>query len=107
SPAAVEHQMEAISDACAFGLRQTLDVAEERAIADELAAIAGGPTPLSSVLQNLNRQATPGITAQSADRLRNHTPLGFRWNAGDMATTDWYPQGITGGSDVQANGRPE
>src|SRR5690606_7830117 len=46
SPAAVEHQMEAISDACAFGLRQTLDVAEERAIADELAAIAGGPTPL-------------------------------------------------------------
>ncbi len=102
---AVEHHMEAL-DGCAFGLVRVDDPGEGRRIMDEIAPLSGGIKSLREVLDNLNRQGTPGITAQSADRLRNHPHLGFRWNDRDMATTDWYPQGITGGSDRQSDGRP-
>ncbi|MDF1566256.1 MAG: hypothetical protein P1V51_24705 [Deltaproteobacteria bacterium] len=104
--AITEHRMVAL-EACAFGLVRSGDPAAARAIFDEIAPLAGGYRPLSELLQNLNRAALSGVTADTADRLQNHPYLGFRWNAGDMATTDWYPQGITGGSDRQADGRPE
>ncbi len=107
TPATVtEHQMVAL-EACAFGLRRTGDIADARQIFDEVAAVAGGYTSLATVLQNLNRTGIPSITSGNANRLRNHDYLGFQWNAGDNATTDWYPQGISGGSDVQSDGRPE
>lgn len=100
-----EHQMLAL-EACAFGLRRSGDIAEAQAIFDEVAAVAGGYKSVATVLDNLNRSAVESITANNANRLRNHDYLGFQWNAGDSATTDWYPQGISGGSDVQADGRP-
>lgn len=103
---ATEHQMTAL-EACAFGLRRSGDTADAEQIFDEVAAVAGGYTPLATVLENLNRSAIESITSGNANRLRNHDYLGFQWNAGDNATPDWYPQGVTGGSDVQADGRPE
>ncbi|WP_224240404.1 hypothetical protein [Hyalangium gracile] len=50
---------------------------------------------LSDVLLDLNR-AGPVLTSL------NHPPAtgykgGFRWNDGDMATTEWIPQGMTAG----------
>ncbi|MCB9539274.1 MAG: hypothetical protein H6704_23920 [Myxococcales bacterium] len=73
-----------------------------------LAALGdGGRRVLPIEAVNLNREGRAGITADAADRLRNHPHEGFRWNDGDMGTTDWYPQGITGVSDARAEaGRP-
>jgi hypothetical protein len=56
---------------------------------------------LGSILQDLNR-AGPMLTALT------HPPAvgykgGFRWNDGDMATTDWVPQGLTAGVSGTAN----
>lgn len=62
---------------------------------------------LSEVLGDLNRSATAGITANNADRLKNHPWVGFRWNSGDDAVDYWYPQGITGSSDARAGGTVE
>jgi hypothetical protein len=104
--AVTEHQMQAL-DGCSFGLEGSGDIDGARAIFDEVAAVAGGYVPIATVLGDLNRSAVETITAGNANRLRNHDYLGFQWNAGDNATPDWYPQGITGGSDVQSDGRPE
>jgi hypothetical protein len=56
---------------------------------------------LGSILQDLNR-AGPMLTATT------HPPAtgykgGFRWNDGDMATTEWIPQGLTAGVSGTAN----
>ena len=105
--AITEHRMSSLGDGCAFGLTLTEGPEEGRDIMDAIAPITGGYRTLSEVLGDLNREGVPGITAQSATRLRNHPHLGFRWNSGDMDTLDWYPQGMTGGSDRQQDGRPE
>lgn len=56
---------------------------------------------LSSVLADLNR-AGPMLTATT------HPPAagykgGFRWNDGDMSTTDWVPQALTAGVSGSTN----
>lgn len=56
---------------------------------------------LSSVLADLNR-AGPMLTAST------HPPAagykgGFRWNDGDMSTTDWVPQALTAGVSGSTN----
>lgn len=56
---------------------------------------------LGPVLQDLNR-AGPVLTAAT------HPPAagykgGFRWNDGDMATTEWIPQALTAGVSGSAN----
>jgi len=61
----------------------------------------GSALGLSSILQDLNR-AGPMLTAST------HPPAvgykgGFRWNDGDMATTDWVPQGLTAGVSGSTN----
>ncbi len=106
STGAIEHEMEVLGDGCVFGLIQTENVAGNRRNFDEVLSRVGGASSLSDVLENLNRQAVPGITDRSADRLRSEQHLGFRWNSADMGTSAWYPQGITGGSDRQDDGRP-
>ncbi|WNG52593.1 hypothetical protein F0U60_26300 [Archangium minus] len=61
----------------------------------------GPAVGLSGVLQDLNR-AGPVLTSSS------HPPAvgykgGFRWNDGDMATTDWVPQALTAGVSGSTN----
>jgi hypothetical protein len=56
---------------------------------------------LGTVLLDLNR-AGPMLTAST------HPPAagykgGFRWNDGDMATTEWIPQALTAGVSGTAN----
>ncbi|HEX5747402.1 MAG TPA: hypothetical protein VFZ09_14250 [Archangium sp.] len=56
---------------------------------------------LPAILQDLNR-AGPVLTST------NHPPAvgykgGFRWNDGDMSTTDWVPQGLTAGVSGSTN----
>lgn len=56
---------------------------------------------LSDVLADLNR-AGPVLTAST------HPPAvgykgGFRWNDGDMAATEWVPQGMTAGTSGSQN----
>ncbi len=56
---------------------------------------------LGSILQDLNR-AGPMLTSLT------HPPAvgykgGFRWNDGDMATTEWIPQALTAGVSGTAN----
>jgi hypothetical protein len=56
---------------------------------------------LGSILTDLNR-AGPMLTSLS------HPPAvgykgGFRWNDGDMATTEWIPQALTAGVSGSAN----
>ncbi len=56
---------------------------------------------LSSLLQDLNR-AGPMLTALT------HPPAtgykgGFRWNDGDMGTSEWIPQGMTAGVSGTTN----
>ncbi|MCB9525710.1 MAG: hypothetical protein H6702_20395 [Myxococcales bacterium] len=103
--AAQEHHLQPL-DGCAFALRRTGDVAAAQAVADALAERTGGPRDLLEVLGDLNRQGVPGVGAAAADRLRNHDYGGVRWNAGDVDTDAWYPQGITGADDAFADGHP-
>ncbi|WP_257450297.1 hypothetical protein [Archangium lipolyticum] len=56
---------------------------------------------LSSIVQDLNR-AGPMLTSTT------HPPAvgykgGFRWNDGDMSTTDWIPQALTAGVSGSTN----
>lgn len=102
-PAVVEHRI-AAREGCTFRLARAEAPEDARAIVAEIAAATRGRVPFTAV--DLNREAIAGITADAADRLRNHPYEGLRWNAGDMATTDWYPQGITGISDAVASADP-
>lgn len=103
-PGATEHRIKRLGDGCAFALKRSsaASIASARALADRVAALNGGYVSLDRV--NLNRVAQPGLTSNADERLKNHDRFGFRWNAGDMATTDWYPQGITGQSDAVSSG---
>jgi hypothetical protein len=103
-PGATEHRLATLSTGCAFAMSRSsaTSIAQARAQADQIAGAGRGVVALNRV--DLNRDAQRGVTAQTADRLKNHDYFGFRWNAGDMATTDWYPQAITGHSDAQASG---
>lgn len=98
--AVVEHRATAVAS-CAFRLRRTGDPAAARALVAEIAAAARGQVDFTAI--DLNRDGVNGITEGARDRLRNHPFEGFRWNAGDMATADWYPQGMTGVSDAVAS----
>lgn len=105
APEVVEHRMVAV-DGCSFALARD-PAADRDAAIDALATRLGGARSVADVLGQLNRVATPGISADNAGRMRNHATVGFRWNAGDEATEAWYPQGITGASDARADGRVE
>lgn len=98
-----EHNMKEL-ETCRFALRKR--DSKNTARIEELAHVAGGYVSLEEVFDNLNRTAISSITSKNADRLKNHDVQGFRWDSGDNGTTEWYPQGITGGSDVQEDGRP-
>lgn len=100
---AVEHTLKLL-DGCAFALAPS-DFAAGIARADALLARVGTAVSLDDVLDNLNRTATPGLSAYQADRMKNHDYTGFRWDSGDGAVTYWYPQGITGSSDARDNGK--
>lgn len=56
---------------------------------------------LPTILQDLNRVG-PVLTS-STDPPAVGYKGGFRWNDGDMATTDWIPQGMTAGVSGSAN----
>jgi len=101
-----EHHMQAV-DGCAFGLVRDGTVEQAGLLADGVAGAADGYRSLAQVLGDLNRDGRRGITAGAADRLKNHDFVGVRWNSGDHDVDYWMPQGITGGSDAQADGRPE
>lgn len=94
-PDVVEHQLQRL-EGCAFGL--TLTVMQPQARLDALALRGRGRVKLTALV--LNREGLEGVTAQTAERLKNHAYVGFRWNDGDMTTPDWYPQGITGEQDA-------
>ena len=91
-------------DGCAFALARSGDPAMARAIFDEVADAAVGYVRFTDI--DLNREGVEGITAGAAARLQNHPHQGLRWNDGDMGTSDWYPQGMTGISDAQAAPHP-
>lgn len=95
-PPVVEHRV-AARPGCVFRLARQGDPAAARALAAEIAGRTRGVVPFTAI--DLNRAARDGITADAAQRLRNHPYEGFRWNDGDMGTDLWYPQGITGISD--------
>ncbi|MEZ4459007.1 MAG: hypothetical protein R3E66_04625 [bacterium] len=101
-PGAVEHFAKRL-EGCAFQLSKVDRVATAHAELDALAAAAKGYVTIQNL--DFNRTAQAGVTAGTADRLKNHDYFGFRWNAGDMATTDWYPQGVTGNEDAGQAGR--
>ncbi|MEB2310869.1 MAG: hypothetical protein OZ921_02375 [Sorangiineae bacterium] len=94
---ATEHHLEPL-ESCAFRLKLYDRSATARAELDQIAAKAKGYVALDAL--ELNREATKGVSANTAERLKNHAYLGFRWNSGDQATADWYPQGITGSEDT-------
>jgi len=101
-----EHHMQSV-DGCAFGLSRDGNAEALRVLADGIAQAADGYRTLAQVLDDLNREGRPGISAGAADRLRNHDFVGVRWNDGDEDVDYWMPQGITGGSDALGAGRPE
>lgn len=105
APAVAEHRMAELA-ACRFALVPEGDLAANRARADALCQRMGGRLDLVAVLDDLNRDGQPGITAGAADRLRNHDYVGLRFNAGDQATPDWYPQGLSGADDAWPGGHP-
>lgn len=93
------------SDAAAYTL--TLQGSPTRnATLDRLRAAPRRSIP--QVLDDANRSATP-VGSRSAGDLRS--PPGFFWqkdgpgpNPNDQDTKDWYPQGLTGSGDAQADG---
>lgn len=100
-----EHRLERVPS-CGFAMAPwPLD--KQQARQEVLAALRTrlGSLRIEDVLSDLNREGRSGITAQSADRLKNHDWFGFRWNSGDMRVAHWYPQGMTGGSDASASGK--
>jgi len=103
-PGAQEHHIVANGDGCAFALARTgeADMEETLGVIDALAAAGKGYAAIDQL--SLNREARLGLTADAADRLKNHDHWGFRWNSGDMATESWYPQGITGSEDAFEDG---
>jgi hypothetical protein len=56
---------------------------------------------LPNVLQDLNRVG-PMLTATTRPAAVGYKG-GFRWNDGDMGTTEWIPQGLTAGVSGSAN----
>ncbi|QED30091.1 hypothetical protein FRD01_23215 [Microvenator marinus] len=102
SGSAQEHFIEEIGS-CAFQLVLYDRTQAAHAELDQIAAQAKGYVSLNDL--NLNREATPGVSADTADRLKNHDYFGFRWNTGDNDTTAWYPQGMTGNEDAGQSGR--
>lgn len=56
---------------------------------------------LAGILGDLNR-AGPVLTASTHPQATGYKG-GFRWNDGDMATTEWVPQGLTAGVSGSAN----
>ncbi len=76
--------------------RQGID-AGGRAAADDLAR-AYPPVSLGEALDGADRHAT-GFEGALEGRAR-----GYRWDAEDAETEDWYPQGVTGSSDADASG---
>ena len=101
-PGATEHFAKSLVG-CAFQLKKNDRFATAQAELQSIAGAGKGFVALENL--NLNRTAQSGVTAQTAERLKNHDYFGFRWNAGDMATTDWYPQAITGNEDAGKGGR--
>lgn len=65
--------------------------------AEEIAALlerSGGSAGVEGVLDHLNRTAS---AARVLGRAARH---GFRWNAQDQDSADWWPQGITTSADA-------
>jgi len=84
-PGATEHFAKSLVG-CAFQLKKNDRFATAQAELQSIAGAGKGFVALENL--NLNRTAQSGVTAQTAERLKNHDYFGFRWNAGDMATTD-------------------
>ncbi|MGE4427725.1 MAG: hypothetical protein AB7G37_14840 [Solirubrobacteraceae bacterium] len=57
-----------------------------------------------TVLKSANRAVRP-TTPELLDPQPDGYENGFQFNPGDSDTTKWYPQGITGTSDVDADGK--
>jgi len=76
--------------------RQGLD-AESFELADRLAQ-AHPRVGLAEVLDHANRQARPFAHALGG------RAGGYRWDRQDDGTRAWYPQGITGSADAEAEG---
>lgn len=97
-------------DACAFELALQRPISEGKALADRLltrlqSESLGTPRSFNYVTDNLNRDGRSGLSSATNTRLSGLNPKGFRWNTGDDNVTYWYPQGITGSSDAQADGK--
>ena len=103
-PGATEHYILDNGDGCAFALRRTTAARMQSTadVIDGLSMVGKGYVSLAEL--SLNRTGQRGITAEAADRLKNHDYWGLRWNDGDMATEAWYPQGITGNEDANESG---
>jgi hypothetical protein len=98
-----EHHLRPLSH-CGFALQLEGDLTQNQALADTLAAQAGGLRTIDELLLDLDRQARPGLTTPALERLEGHHPTGLRWDDGDHRTANWYPQGITGGDDAWPEG---
>lgn len=99
-----EHAIKRIS-ACEFALTpwSSAKQATRRQLIDAIRANAKSVS-VEAIFQNLNRAGIKGISAQNAERLKNHNWSGFRWNSGDESVAYWYPQGITGSADAHNSG---
>ena len=95
-------------DGCSFELALEDPLSEE--LADRLLERlqtegVGTRRTLSEVIDNLNRDGRAGLSSSATQRLAGQGAVGFRWNTGDEQVGYWYPQGITGTSDAEANER--
>jgi len=87
-------------DRCAFPMAPRAGFGGNGALLAALEARAPKVT-VAAVMADTNRVATR-VTAVPGD------PPGlqyaFRWNAEDVASADWFPQGITGSADADVSG---
>lgn len=87
-------------DRCAFPVAPRAGFGGNGAILTALEAITTKVT-VSTVVADANR------TAVRVTQVPGNPPglqYGFRWNAEDVASPDWFPQGITGSADADPTG---
>jgi hypothetical protein len=97
--AALAREAQALTEGAPLSVHDAscLQLVDQNTWSTSASYLAGVPHPrdLSDVLLDLNR-AGPMLTALTRPPATGYKG-GFRWNDGDMGTSDWVPQGMTAG----------
>lgn len=100
APAAIEEDQGLRRiDTCSFHLGDTESWTAKSALVDRLAKTLDVVT-VGDVLADANRDAHEIRRLYKVDDLKQ----GFRWQLDDLASTKWWPQGITGTGDASPTG---